>query len=1359
MNGLFLSTTLDRTGVHVKRISVGASKKSIFGGKKDSEEWHQQIEFTAGFLHPSDQRFPCELLRKHTDQYLKRKGKLTQQEVDIRLSSLIDSHEARDVAVAACAYAMSPTSVRALLNVNLSVTPTTFFGLEAHLQSLIAANGCNPGSVSDQEASWARQLLPFVSHGLGAAGKFLEGVCTILDNNTIYNMDHLPDFAILTRSAFESFALHLEGLRLKSQWTTARSVTAWFGKYAINVPSTSRDKTLRSTNLLDSQFPSWRVWSSWEPNLDRVCMLDSINIMKRAVLPDIMALDGPDFIIGNNKTLKEGLIAQYGATKSIVRFRGLVFEVTNCKREELKEILDRLDEVLTGVLQSSDESFEAFFRLLNARPIIVESLQLFKAVENLINASGSCIHDAVLTLWTSKNDIGGFHIDDLSDLIVAFEHPASADLCKLMIRTWLVQGIETCIRECRTALRTHIDNRLEWHHLADELHSFFLVLKSSTKCYFLLDVWLRKHLELLPSPEDFKMIMEICAGNDGRKITTTPTEKDALEEAVAALCTDRLIGGPPIGDASQRIIDAILDVWKGTKEIERRRLALVICKKAGLDYILKCRCLAQITLLPGDLVKPLSESTDTSLTGKGESCVKLVRLLAQCTDRDIVQCWRGVLFEQICESADKLADYLLQRFDASAWTLHMLDIYALLGDCMISSPKSANSAVLRLDTRLWVQSVSGFIPVITRLEEYVGSNRVPIHCILNGGEIQKKELLLQELGAGVPLERDCILRILKALRNAQDHPNEKMMQFVASKLIKKKEVTLGVAEALEALLTITQEGADACQRIIDLHQNKAVYRLVTEVVLAGWVQDDDMCDNDITALTAMARVLGLEVLTGKIPDAHLIAASDYFAPITKAIVDEADRLADVKLALKSRDPVGTALLLGTLNIEDTTPLDDELALLPITMASAVEKRGDKEIEISFPLSSLTEMQRTALGLRDSKNLLLRLFIDWAGEVPTGFCLHLDDEFDTADADMEHLSPWVPAHEAEAPELVYCRGRNSALTWQLNRILHQYIKQNDLKIASLHTFLSGELLKLAYKCVVCGSSHGANNTQMRRAMPCQTPSCSTMWNRLPLDIRIPELRSDVFAVDMLLTAVYVAAKANNMELLPGCPITNPQFVINVLEALPPLSILRDAVHLSLILREYHYNAEVLLTWACSHFRGFIASARGNCKIPGLPVGTHQFVLANAAPHLEVGFASTMTAFKSSTRVLFHGTSLDRLPAILAQGLRIKSGTALQRTGAAHGKGVYLAEEPSTSAVYSPSALSWRNSGLSNMRLLIGCEVSGPGNSKGNGIHVIKDEKSILVRYIFLLPKSSSTPVSQHLVPAMSSTMAGLRSGAI
>jgi hypothetical protein len=247
--------------------------------------------------------------------------------------------------------------------------------------------------------------------------------------------------------------------------------------------------------------------------------------------------------------------------------------------------------------------------------------------------------------------------------------------------------------------------------------------------------------------------------------------------------------------------------------------------------------------------------------------------------------------------------------------------------------------------------------------------------------------------------------------------------------------------------------------------------------------------------------------------------------------------------------------------------------------------------------------------------------------------------------------------------------------------------------------------------------------------------------------------------MALSSVYAAATAGKSELLPACPIRGFETIKSILNALPAMRIMRDAVDLSSVLGSYHPQAELLISWAVLHHRGFLATATGLLKIPNLAPGTHQFVLTNASPKLEATFIQKIQWTKRETTVLFHGTAIDRLPAILAQGLRVCSGTDLQRTGAAHGKGIYLSDEPATSFYYSPASLSWKNSGLNNMRMLLGCEVVGSGNKVSGNIHVIPDADIVMVRYILLFTKDAKMPIRGHVEPAMASGMKVLRSGAV
>ncbi|OCK84582.1 hypothetical protein K432DRAFT_274684, partial [Lepidopterella palustris CBS 459.81] len=246
----------------------------VLFGKRKSELWHLQIDLAAGNEHPTDEKFPWALLRLHTDQYLKKKGKLSQAERDLRLGALIHEHDSnsKDIAMAACAYAMSPQAVRAALNVELNVSPVTYIGLYSYLQAFVAANHCNKDAVSDLEAQWARDLIPYATPGAAAPGRYLQGVTALLGNGNLPSLNLLPEFAVLARRAFVDFSSHLEGLKLKCEWSAAHASVSWLSAL-LDRPSATSSSRLGPEQLLDIQFPNWRIWAAWRPNTGRLRLL------------------------------------------------------------------------------------------------------------------------------------------------------------------------------------------------------------------------------------------------------------------------------------------------------------------------------------------------------------------------------------------------------------------------------------------------------------------------------------------------------------------------------------------------------------------------------------------------------------------------------------------------------------------------------------------------------------------------------------------------------------------------------------------------------------------------------------------------------------------------------------------------------------------------------------------------------------------------------------------------------------------------------------------------------------------------------------------------------------------------------
>jgi hypothetical protein len=534
---------------------------------------------------------------------------------------------------------------------------------------------------------------------------------------------------------------------------------------------------------------------------------------------------------------------------------------------------------------------------------------------------------------------------------------------------------------------------------------------------------------------------------------------------------------------------------------------------------------------------------------------------------------------------------------------------------------------------------------------------------------------------------------------------------------------------------------------------------VVEIMVAGWLLDEKVAESTKNAVRSVTCLLKIMQTGFKFSKAKLTEAANFWQKIEEEIVEEENRLTALRKSLKVKDPKGTTLLLQQIGVPDTSELDEEIMKLPAGVVNTVERIGDNEVEITFSLAAFTQLQRVAMGIPESaKTLQLQLCLDYNTELPPSFCLHYNtDTFLETLAHTRHIC----STSSENPTKQICTSAQTAFTWQLSRIIYSKLRRGITGIVDIYQYITTWLPALSQFCVSCSKIHNIQATQLRRSTPCDTHpySCARLWYSLPLHVRIPEIRTDTFAVDIALSSVYAAAMTGKPELLPNCPIRGTEVIKSILNALPCMSVMRDAVHLSSILSSYHPQAEKLISWAVVHHRGFLATATGLLKIPNLPPGTHQFVLANAGSKLESAFVSKVG--KRETTILFHGTSLDRLPAILAQGLRVCSGTSLQRTGAVHGKGIYLSDEPATSFHYSPASLSWKNSGLTNMKMLLGCEVVGSGNRVSGNIHVVKeqDTENVMVRYVLLFTREARMPIRGHVEPAMASGMKALRSGAV
>jgi hypothetical protein len=354
-------------------------------------------------------------------------------------------------------------------------------------------------------------------------------------------------------------------------------------------------------------------------------------------------------------------------------------------------------------------------------------------------------------------------------------------------------------------------------------------------------------------------------------------------------------------------------------------------------------------------------------------------------------------------------------------------------------------------------------------------------------------------------------------------------------------------------------------------------------MVAGWLQDDTVTIVVKRPIELLANLLTINMNKNGLSHAALNQAMIFWENIEEETIAESERLDGLRRALEAKDPSGTITLLQELGVPNDSRLDEEMANLPTGLFDVMERVSEDEVEVSFSLAAFTEMQRGAMDIpREANSLLLRLNMDDAPDkmLYMYFCMHFDSDADldgVQDVPWRQHLPWRSGTDTSWwSHMEFCTTTPTAFVWQLSCLIHTKPNKDYHDLADLHTFLKNSIGKRGHMCILCGESLGCQHAvQLRRSTPCDFLACSRLWYKLPLDVRIPEIRTDTFAVDAMLPAIYAAAAFNRREFLPSFPIYNMAMIRVVLNGLPSLTVVSHAVNLSKVLSSYHKDAQTLV----------------------------------------------------------------------------------------------------------------------------------------------------------------------------------------
>lgn len=1012
----------------------------------------------------------------------------------------------------------------------------------------------------------------------------------------------------LARRACKDFSMQLDELKLEGQWLRAYRATSWLSEVSDrSVELSPEDRG--PEQLLDNVFPAWRVWAEWRPDVERLRQWNEFSNSNQATLRDLLALQGPDFLSGSS-TLVTGTLARgFGLSSSTIRVGNVQFIIGRGILNEVQDMLVDLFEAIDSASRTNPNDAELLAHFCVGKPITHDSLNVLKVIRSIGDAS---IGTMLLQIYGTKGNTQSTRMAGVMRLLPVLRDNRTRTL-RDIIAPDLVGLISNCIEEMQSKLQEQLAAGRPWCGLEQKFQAFGAGLQEVFWLRPLLDMPFQVLLNTWPKSEDIQVLQDLRISVE----SATPIIASSLAKKIDLYCMDRLLQHGVLDKPTERLIDSLISLWMEGPDADLCSVALIVAHGPGFGTEFRCRCLALLPELPPGFLYSVRLIIQGWEDGETDTaCVDLARLLASTPASAATEYWHHVLYRMLGKRQMRLVDHAVTSLKATDWIQFVGDLHSTCGD-RVAHDHHSTPVIMAPTLKSWVQYLSAHMNAVTRLEDDLNEYGSIPRCILTGGD--------RSLNASL----EHILDLLTMYYGGQYQPP---MLALIKLLASDGNNAAEVCKVLSLLIATTKDGIDTCMRVLDLHQGTASGQVAT-AMLASWLQDPDLDGSDRRTLAALAEMLNLQIdSNAQLSAESLAGAADYLDAQFAVLFAEAQRLEGLRAVFKAVDPTGISEMLRGINIEDPSPVEDELAKLPTTLVGLVEKVSDREVELQFPLTRLRPLQRIAMGVDNAQSLTLRLDLgDYS--IPAGFCLHFNSE-STSSENVHH--PWEIARIDRIPDGPFCHGRANRTSYQLARNLTRHLQNGFKSLEDIHTMLTTTLNDLPKSCLVCGSAH---NVPLRRSAVCPLPACSTLFLRASLEIRLTEIQHDPQVVDLLLTMVYHAASTGDLNLLPGCPFPNTNTVLQLLQTMPAVATLSNANDLTVAIKRLGSPTEKLLSWVCLNYRGFLASATGALRVPGMPAGTHQFVLANAAPEIETAHTGQMAGLP--TRVLWHGTSLGRL----------------------------------------------------------------------------------------------------------------------
>lgn len=786
---------------------------------RDSHAWHKDINDTVGSRRPTDADFPWVALQNHTGYYIRKKGKLSEGQLEERLLLLIQNHPSKEVAIAACVDKLSARAVRKLLINDFKVEPDGALSTQEYLQIIVAAiHGC-PGAVNEIETQWARCLLEHAAdESSRTLAQQLHDVLSLLPARVASGLLLHEDIQRLAASVCTDFAKQLQELRRRNQWAEAHvAVVGWLS------PASTSSNTLQLmnaeiTSFLDNQLPRWEAWAAWRPHIPRLRAWKGLATGALSSLEDVLALEGPDFVstIGSEKeTLRKGLIAQgsrgsrhtlqWGKTHASFRRNPFI------QSENLDGILERLMDVIDYACSAGPEHTALFAHLCSASAISSEVLQILEGVQILGNPTFTAI---VLQAFTIPKQNVGQEIWGIRQLLPALSDYRVSGL-RQQIRPYLVDWVSSYVKDLHETLLMQFGAGSEWLDAATELLGFTYGLQEQAWLLAELDPSVRQHITSAPS---VIMIETLGAIRNSVQDTTTSTLAPLLSQ-IDAYCEAQLIPIYTVDPQDHGPVEALVSLWQQDLNGNHRRLALLIAGLPDTGCRFQCDCLKDITSLTDFWITSVLEAFKLHGGNPDLGCIAFIRLLASENRTDIRERWRKVLTLAVEKQHETLLQYAMTHLTTNRWLELLRNIKTVYtGSDVIR--ESHSPGLFSLELHMWSQQLVDHLPTLTRLES-----------VLKHGPAMQVFLLDPAASKDYQL-----LRVLGLIKESESSCDASLVDKIIALL--NSENSDAIADALSVVSKASLKGVEACFRVLDsrgeVHPKQAEVKLAINMRTGGF---------------------------------------------------------------------------------------------------------------------------------------------------------------------------------------------------------------------------------------------------------------------------------------------------------------------------------------------------------------------------------------------------------------------------------------------------------------------------------------------------------------------------------------------